>query len=248
MWYSSVLLFTSGLQHIWLQGYLKIITIVTIQFIQSFLLFSPPSKRWQYFWGFCLHRKSGQRNCHETTRREAVRSLKKNGCVLKNTRASILYSHRFQCFLFSILPGSSCQSSPVCFHAPRFNLLCAQLSTWISNLSFSPNTLSLSSLLSHQRHCVSPLIQFELPIRVLLFFGFLSDVCGCLSSLKTSQKPALSQLHGPFLSALIMHVFSVSAFYAGMSILCHRLSLSHVCLSCSTLLLRWVWPLPHTAG
>lgn len=51
----------------------------------------------------------------------------------------------------------------------------------ICNLSFSSNTLSLSCLFSIQRHCASPLIEFQTyPLRCSCFSLFLSDVCSCL--------------------------------------------------------------------
>lgn len=129
------------------------------------------------------------------------------------------------------------------FFAPHFNPLCAQLSILICNLSLSSNTMSLSCLLSHQRHCVSPLIEFwSYPLRCSCFSAsyLMSQLPLCLHVCLTLFRSAFhvwtvifSQLPVTFLFAWDNAWFSVSAFYVGLNILCHWLSLS--CSSASDL-------------
>lgn len=128
------------------------------------------------------------------------------------------------------------------FFAPHFNPLCAQLSILICNLSLSSNTMSLSCLLSHQRHCVSPLIEFwSYPLRCSCFSAsYLMSLASLPSRVPHSFQICFhvwmvifSQLPVTFLFAWHNARFSVSAFYVGLNILCHWLSLS--CSSASDL-------------
>lgn len=74
------------------------------------------------------------------------------------------------------------QLSPGCFFTPHFNLLCAQLSIYICNLSFFffKYFVLVLSLIPSASLCFSSNGILKLSIKVLLFFRFLSDVSGCL--------------------------------------------------------------------
>lgn len=175
---------------------------------------------------------------------------------LRNVKATILDFHQLQHFLFLICPVFPTTVS-CCFFL-YFNLPTAQLSIFICNLSFSANTLSLSCLLSRQRHCASPLIEFwSYPLRCsCLSASYLMSLAASLPScvLRSFQTcfrgrlVIFSHLSVTFLFAWNNARFSLSAFCVGLNILCRWLPLSRVCLSCSTFPLLWIWPLPHTAG
>lgn len=94
-----------------------------------------------------------------------------------------LYFHHSQRTPFLIYPIFSPPLFLTLFFAPHFNLLCAQLSIFICNLSFSPNAMSLSCLLSRHSHCVSSLMEFRsYPFRCSCFSRYLMSLTASLPS------------------------------------------------------------------
>lgn len=128
------------------------------------------------------------------------------------------------------------------FFAPHFNPLCAQLSILICNLSFFKYYVLVLSLIPSASLCFSFNRILKLSIKVLLFFCFLSDVSAASLPSRVPHSFQIcfhvwmvifSQLPVTFLFAWHNARFSVSAFYVGLNILCHWLSLS--CSSASDL-------------
>lgn len=167
---------------------------------------------------------------------------------MKNAKSSIVFSPQSTCSIFNSSNFFPFIVSHVVF-APHFNLLCGQLSIFICNLSFSPNAMSLSCLLSRHSHCVSPLMEFwSYPFRCSCFSRYL------MSFAASSRVPHLfldllhvwivifSQLSFLFFPFCLTNCIVFSpCLYMCLNIHCHWLSFC--CSSESDLVQKFLFPL-----
>lgn len=152
---------------------------------------------------------------------------------MKNAKSTIVFSPQSMCSIFKSSNFSPFIVSHGVF-APHFNLLCAQLLIFICNLSFSPNAMSLSCLLSRHSHCVSPLMEFRsYPFRCSCFSRYLMSLAASLASrvphLFLDLPPCvdsdfLSAIYSFFPFCLTNCIVFSPCLYMCLNIQCHWLS------------------------
>lgn len=149
--------------------------------------------------------------------------------------------HPLQHFLFLIC-SSSCLSL-CCFPLPTLISLAHNYRFLSVICRFLQILCPCPALILFVSLCFSSNRILKLSIKVLLFFWFLSDVC--LSAFTCASKSASMgglpfPLNSPLPSSFLHVIPGIQCLLMWLlNILCQWLSLSHVCLSCSTFPLLW---------